>query len=96
MATRIESIVWGPAPAGAVVDHAVLTVTGALGSIQEIQVGMLGTFIHIDLAADSYTASVQAVDAAGNQIGAAVIDTFVITVPVTAYFIPVSMTGVTE
>ena len=96
MATRIENITWGPAPAGAVVDHAVLTVTGALGSIQEIQVGMGGTAVKIDLSPDTYTASVQAVDVSGNPIGAAVIDTFTITVPVNTYTIPVSMTGTTE
>jgi hypothetical protein len=97
MATRIETIVWGPAPDGVVVDHANLTITGAAtGATAPIFVDMGGTKVSVDLGPDSYTAVLQAVDATGNAVGAPVTDTFVITVPVTSYVIPVSMSGVTE
>jgi hypothetical protein len=94
MAVRTEQIVWGDAPPGAVVDHAVLTVTGALGTVQTLDVPMGANSVDIKLDPDSYTATIQAVDSALNPIGASVLDTFVILVPV-VYTIPVSMTGTT-
>jgi hypothetical protein len=94
MAVRTETIVWGDAPPGAIVDHAVLIVNGALGSVQTIDIPMGANSVDIKLDPDTYTATVQAVDAALNPIGAPVTDDFVITVPV-IFTIPVSMTGTT-
>lgn len=94
MAVRTETIVWGDAPAGAVVDHAVVTVIGVSGVIQSIDIPMGANSVDIKLDAGDYTVIVQAVDAALNPIGAQVSDAFTITVP-TIYTIPVSMTGTT-
>jgi hypothetical protein len=94
MAVRTETIVWGNAPPGAIVDHAVLVVTGALGSVQTIDIPMGANSVDILLVPDVYTATVQAVDAALNPIGASVTDTFVIMTPV-IFSIPVSMSGTT-
>lgn len=94
MAVRTETIVWGNAPPGAIVDHAVLIVTGASGSVQTINVPMGANSVDILLVPDVYTATIQAVDAALNSIGAPVTDDFVITVPM-IFTIPVSMTGTT-
>ena len=94
MAVRTEQIVWGDAPVGLVVDHAILNVTGALGTVQLIDVPMGANSVDIKLDPDTYTATIQAVDAALNPIGNPVVDTFTIVVP-TIYTIPVSMTGTT-
>jgi len=94
MAVRTETIVWGNAPSGAIVDHAVLVVTGASGSIQTIDVPMGANSVDILLEPDVYAATIQAVDAALNPIGASVIDEFVITITM-IFTIPVSMTGIT-
>ena len=92
MAVRTETIVWGDAPPGSIVDHAVLIVSGALGSVQTLDIPMGANSVDIKLDPDTYTATVQAVDAALNPIGAPVTDIFIIAVPV-VYTIPVSMTG---
>jgi hypothetical protein len=92
MTTRIESIVWGAAPEGAVVDKAILTIVGQLGTNVAVDVKMGETSVSVDLLPDVYVATIQAVDAANNPVGAPVSDTFTIAVPIT-YVIPVSMTG---
>jgi hypothetical protein len=94
MAVRTETIVWGDAPVGAVVDHAVLTALGALGTVQSIDVPMGANSVDIKLEPDAYTVTIQAVDAALNPISAPVSDVFTIAVPM-VYTIPVSMTGTT-
>ena len=94
MATRIESIVWGAAPDGAIVDHAVLTITGLVTPPQSLDVKMGETSISVDLVPDTYTAVIQAVDAALAPIGVAITDTFTIATPV-AYTIPISLSGQT-
>ncbi len=95
MATRVETIVWGTAPEGAVVDHAVLTIVGMVTPVPPIDVKMGDTTVSVDLVPDTYAFTLQAVDAALNPIGAPVTDTFTIEVPIT-FVIPVSMTGTTN
>lgn len=92
MTTRTESIVWGAAPDGAVVEKAILTIVGQLGTNVAVDVKMGATSVAVDLMPDVYVATIQAVDVDNNPIGAPVSDTFTIVVPIT-YVIPVSMTG---
>jgi len=94
MAIRTEIIVWGTAPEGAVVAKAVLTVVGATTGTQSFDVVMGVASVDVKLDADSYTATIQAVDANGGPVGAPVTDTFTISTPA-VYSIPLSMTGTT-
>jgi hypothetical protein len=83
----LASISYAPVegfPVGSVVDHIVVTITGANTPAQTQNVAPgTGVVDFANVPADSYGFSVAAVDAAGNTFGTAVTGTFTITAPQT-------------
>ena len=82
----VETIQYAPsAPTfapGTVVDHVVCTITGAVTpAVSQSVAPLTASVVFSNVPADTYTLSVQAVDAAGNLLGTAVTGTFVITAP---------------
>ena len=93
---RTEVITYGKfeAPEGTVVTGIVLTFTDSTGAHQGVTLAPDGQPTAIDLPAETYTATAQAVDAAGANIGPAAVDTFTLVAPVTVTVsIPVALTG---
>jgi hypothetical protein len=99
MSLRQEVIVYQDfsAPAGTVVSGIVLTFTDSQGNHQGTTLAPGAQPAPINLSPETYTATAQAVDASGNNIGPAATDSFVIAAPATiTVSIPGTMTGTTS
>lgn len=78
-------------PAGSVVDHVSVSVSGAADAKQDVPAGTAS--VDFDLDAGDYVASAQAFDAAGNGLGTAVSAKFTIDAPQTVSLsLPASVT----
>jgi hypothetical protein len=95
--TRTETIVYGDfeAPVGTVVSSITLTITDSAGVAVSQSVVPGERPVPVELNAETYIASAQAVDASGQAVGPAATDSFVISVPTSVTVsIPVAMSGV--
>jgi hypothetical protein len=99
MALRTEVITYGDfqAPAGTVVVSVVLTYTDATGNHQGSTIPAGTQPAPVTLDPGVWTATAQAVDAAGNAVGPVATDTFTIEVPATiTVSIPTALSGTTS
>jgi hypothetical protein len=70
--------------AGTVIDHLAVSITGSVTPVVSQSVSPLApTATFANVVPDTYTASVQAMDASGNALGAPATTTFVVSAPAT-------------